>query len=225
MKKILSIFVVAAVAFAGCSKSSNSAPANSADVMFVNGCAGTASVYVTANTVNVPGTSNITFFNTSNYQYVTAGTESISFFVTSLGSSTPLKTFSATFAANAHYSVFVGGLITNSTYLVTTDDLSAPPSGDAKVRFVNLSTDTLSENAAVGATSIATGITSMVAGSFISVPAGSYMVKAADPSNVSTGVSTTSLSFSAGKMYTVMLTGSLTGTGTSGLTLTVLNNN
>ena len=92
MKKILSLFVVAA-AFAGCSKSSNSAPANSADVMFVNGCAGTGSVYVTDGSTKVTGASNVAFAGTSGYQYITAGSPDITFYVSSLGGTDPLKSF------------------------------------------------------------------------------------------------------------------------------------
>jgi hypothetical protein len=224
MKKILSLFVVAA-AFAGCSKSSNSAPANSADVMFVNGCAGTGSVYVTDGSTKVTGASNIAFAGTSGYQYIMAGSPDITFYVSSLGGTDPLKSFNASFAANTHYSVFVGGIITNSSYVVTADDVSAPPSGNAKVRFINLSNDTLSENVAANTTSIATGITSLQASSFTDITAGTYIIKAGDPANIGSVVSTASLSFSAGKIYTVMLTGTLSGTGTSGLTLTAINNN
>jgi hypothetical protein len=193
--------------------------------MFVNGCAGTGSVYVTNGSTKVTGASNIPFAGTSGYQYTTAGSPDITFYVSSLGGTDPLKSFTASFTAKTHYSVFVGGIITNSSYVVTADDLSAPSSGNAKVRFINLSNDTLSENVAANTTSIATGITSLQASSFTAITAGTYIIKAGDPANIGSVVSTASLSFSAGKIYTVILTGTLSGTGTSGLTLTVLNNN
>ena len=225
MKKIFSILAIAVLAVTGCKKSTSSAPANSANVMFVNGCAGTGSIYVMDGTTKIAGASNVAFFGTSGYQYITAGSQSLSFYVSSLGSSTPLNTLSTSFTANAHYSVFVAGLITGSSTLVTTDDLSAPTSGNANIRFINLSSDALSENVSVGTTSIATSVTSLQASAFASVGAGNFVIKAGDPSNISTVVSTASVTLSAGKIYTVMLTGTLACIGTSALTLTVLTNN
>ncbi|MBS1689965.1 MAG: DUF4397 domain-containing protein, partial [Bacteroidetes bacterium] len=60
--------------------------------------------------------------------------------------------------------------------------------------------------------------------SFTSVTPGSYTIKAGDPANISTVVSVAQ-QIDAGKIYTVVLTGTLSGSGTSGLTLTVFKNN
>ncbi len=223
MKNILlSLTALAIIGFASCKKSDNT-PSNSASAMFVNGCTGTTNVNATSGTTSVSGASNIAFMKSSGYQYVTAGTDSIAFVLTSLG--TPLKTGIAALTANTHYSVFVGGLVTAPSFVVTTDDLSATTSGNAKVRFVNLSNDSLSETADVGSTAFATAIGSQSASSFSEVTAGSYTIKAGDPANISTVVSLGPTQLSAGKIYTVILTGTLTGTGTSGLTLTVIGNN
>jgi len=226
MKKLFFSFsVIAAIAgFAACKKSSSS-PSNNASVMFVNGCAGTTGITATVGTTQVSNAGNLSFLSNSGYQNVTAGTDSVGFVLTNLG--TPLKSGTSTLAANSHYSIFVGGLITAPSYLLLTDDLTAPTSSaNAKVRFVNLSNDTLSETAYVGTSTIASGITSQTAGTFAQVAAGSYTIKAGDPSNISTVISTSNpIQINAGKIYTVILTGTTLGTGTSALALTIIGNN
>lgn len=220
-RMILSLSVLALVSFAACKKS-DSTPSNSASVMFVNGTAGTTNVDVTANSTKVQSGTNLAFLKGSGYQSVTAGSQNIAFVITSLG--TPLKSTTTSFTAGSHYSVFAGGIITNPSIVITTDDLTAPASGSAKIRFVNLSNDSLSETANVGSTAFATNITSQTASSFTTVTPGSYTIKAGDPANISTVVSVAQ-QIDAGKIYTVILTGTLSGSGASGLTLTVFNNN
>ena len=225
MKNILlSLSILTIVGFAACKKSNNPPP-NDAHIMYVNGCAGTSNVNVTSNATAVPAATNMAFLKNSGYQGLTAGNDSIAFVLTNLG--TPLKGGTTNFAANTYYSVFVGGLVTGPAFVVTTDDLSVPTSGNAKIRLVNLSSDALSETGNAGSIAFATGVTAETFSSFTEVAAGSYNIKAGDPSNISTvvGLGTGATQLSAGKIYTVMLTGTLSGSGNSGLTLTLINNN
>lgn len=220
-KVIVASLAFALLGMAACKKN-DSTPSNSASVMFVNGTAGADNVDATSNGTKVQSANNIAFLKGSGYQSVTAGSQTVSFQLTSLGTS--LKSATANFAAGAHYSVFAGGIITSPSIVITTDDLSAPPSGMAKIRFINLSNDSLSETANLGTTAFATGITSQSSSSFTNVAAGSYTIKAGDPANISTVVSVAQ-QIDASKIYTVILTGTLSGSGTAGLTLTVFKNN
>ena len=222
MKKILVSFSIVAVvvAFAACKKN-NPAPSNNANVMFVNGCAGTSNINVTANSAAIA--TNLAFSANSGYQNISAGSDNISFVLTSTG--TPLVTATSTFTVNQHYSYFLGGLVNTSPSLLLTDDLTAPGSGSVKIRLVNLSHDALSITGNAGATAFATGIASISGSSFTSIPAGTYVIKVGDPSNISSVVSVPSQNYSAGKIYTVIYTGTSTGTLTSALAVTVIANN
>ncbi|MGN6569204.1 MAG: DUF4397 domain-containing protein [Flavipsychrobacter sp.] len=222
MRRVIVAFLSFALLSTAACKKKDTTPSNSASVMFVNGTAGADNVDATSNGTKVQSASNLAFLKGSGYQSVTAGSQTIAFQLTSLG--TPLKTATANFTAGSHYSVFAGGIITSPTIVVTTDDLTAPPSGNAKIRFINLSNDSLSETANLGTTAFATGITTQSYSSFTNVAAGTYTIKAGDPANISTVVSATQ-QVDAGKIYTVVLTGTLSGSGTSGLTLTVFQNN
>ncbi len=218
--------IMAVSFFCGCKKG-NPAPANSASVMFVNGCAGTLpGIDAKVDNVNVSGAANITFTGNSGYKYVKAGAAvTLGIYLTNSG--TPVTAESVSITTNKHYSAFSAGLITSPSFLFTQDDMSAPASNTVKVRFVNLSKDTLSYTANAQNTVIGSGITSLKITSFAQVPAGNYELKAGDPSNINSFISTDpkTLSLAAGRIYTLMLTGTLAGTGASALKLTLVNNN
>jgi hypothetical protein len=207
----------------GCKKD-NSAPANSASVMFVNGCAGTTGIDAKIDNVNVSGAANLAFSYGSGYKYVKAANSVIvGFYLTNVG--TPVTTDTVSISPNLHYTAFSGGLITAPTFVLTLDDMAAPATNNAKLRFINLSNDIMSVTATAQNQVIDSVVTSMKVSPYIQVPAGNYELKAGDPSNINTVVSTGSTSLAAGKIYTLMLTGSLAGTGSSALKLTLVNNN
>jgi hypothetical protein len=226
MRNICLSFSVLALAFAfsGCSKNNNG-PSNVASVMFVNGCVLATNINIEVKNVAQPNASNIAFFGTSGYQNVTAGSGIlISYYLSN--PVTLLSSQTVNLTAGTHYSVFAGnGLVTTPSFLLTTDDLTAPATGYAKIRFVNLSSDSLNETATVGDSTFAVGVTSTTTSGFYQMLAGSYAVKAGDPLHISSVVTTPSTLLAAGKIYTVILTGSESGSGTAGLTLTFINNN
>jgi len=166
---------------------------------------------------------NISFRGNTGYKPVTSGSANIVYYLTNLG--TPVSNVTSTLVTGGYYTAFSGGVITAPTFLLTTDDLTAPASGMAKIRFVNLSPDAQTVTAYAQTTAFATGVTSQSASAFFPVTAGAYEIKAGDPSNISTVISAGQQTLAAGKIYTVMLTGTATGSGVSGLQLTMLNNN
>ncbi|HYK57525.1 MAG TPA: DUF4397 domain-containing protein [Flavisolibacter sp.] len=222
MKKIL-LFVFAAGLFASSCSKKDKTPPNSAAVTFVNGCAGTK-IDAKVNGANVQNAQAINFQKASPYVYVTAGNNiNVAYYITDLG--TPLINRSTNFAVNGHYSVFAGGLVTTPFMLFTTDDFSSPATNSSKVRFVNLSPDSLSFDVAVGSTKVASGVSVADASGFTPVIAGTYEIKAGQPNNISSFISGGQQQFAAGKIYTIILTGTQSGTGVSALKLTLLTNN
>lgn len=220
---VLCLSVMIVGGFYGCKKK-NPAPSNAGSVLFVNGCAGTDAIDAKVDYKAVSGAQNLGFTANSGYKYVTAGQNvNISFYITNKGTQVIKKT--VTIANGVYYSAFCGGPITAPTFLLTTDDRSAPAQNTAKVRFVNLSNDSLNVTANASAMVIDSNVTSMKITSYLQVPAGTYELKAGDPKDLSTVVSTGTASLGAGKIYTLMLTGNKMGTGTSALKLTVMGNN
>jgi len=155
MKKILVSFsiIAAIIAFSACKKTNKSTPSTNANVMFVHACAAgatTINLDGKANGSTVAGAANMAFLKGSGYQPIAAGSGvDLSFFVTGLN----ILTHSAeSLTANTYYTAFAGGSITAPSFVFTTDDLSAPSSGNAKIRFVNLSPDNLTTSCYVGTT-------------------------------------------------------------------------
>ena len=205
----------------GCTKSA--APLNSANVMFVNGCLSASSVSVKANSIPVDGAPGIPFFGYSGYKYVTAGSGVNLTFFQSTGAS--LANRAVNISASGHYSAFIGGDVSNPQYVFTTDDLTPPSKGNAKLRFINLSPDNISEVMTANDSVVTGGIGPDSVTGFQLLRAGKYALGMFDPTNDSLTAATDSLTFSSGKIYTVMLTGTHLGSGTTGLTLTVSGNN
>jgi hypothetical protein len=225
----LSFSVVAVVfAFSGCSKN-NTGPSNQATVMFVDGCSAPSNIDTKINTVKLNAASNIPFFNNSGYVKLTAGSNvAINFYLTSGGD--PLCSGTPTLVAGDNYSVFAGGLVTGPLFVVTSDNLAMPTTGNAKVRFINLSTDTLNETFSVGSQTLDSNIVSTQCTPFFEITAVTGAgVSAVDPAHTAPIylAQLTNQTFLAGKIYTIMLTGTHgASAGSSGvLTLTVINNN
>jgi hypothetical protein len=192
----------------GCNKTKDTTPANAAHVMFVNGCTATGNIYVADSLKTLSGPYPVAFDTTVGYQSLAAGTEAMLVYISSFGNSRPLQSATTTFYANDYYSVFVGGTITKPSFFVTTDDLSAPAQGMAKIRFVNLSSDTLSETVTVGSNLLAVDVAPATCTPFSSVIAGKYAITSNDPDKANSTDSLKSRMYVADSIYTIVLTGS-----------------
>jgi hypothetical protein len=220
----LSILAFAAIIVApSCSKKDNG-PSNSAQVMFVHGsAAGATTINLDAklSNTNNPVATNIQFLRNSGYQTVTAGTGlTLSFFVTGLNQ---LASQTVNLNANTHYTAFASGSITAPGIVFTADDLTAPAAGKAKVRFANLSPDGLNAVCYVSGLTVDSNVASRTCTPFTEVAASSTtVVSMSDHSHIGL---INNQQLIAGKIYTFMLTGTSTGTGTSEITLTAITNN
>lgn len=193
--------------------------------MFVNGCLSAPSVSVKANSINIDGASGIPFLSTSGYKYVTAGSGvNLTFFLGN--TNTPLANQAENMIAPGHYTAFLGGTISEPIYLFTTDDLTPPAPGNVKLRFVNLSPDNINETATVNDTIVTQGIAVNTISSFYQVRSGSSYITVYDPVSKNMVVHTDTVALLPGKIYTVLLTGTLADSLTlNGLLLSLIKNN
>jgi Domain of unknown function (DUF4397) len=227
MKKILLSFSVLAlvVAFGACKKSS-STPPNTSSVMFVHACtAGSTPITLDARANNntVSGASGLTFLKNSGYQQVTAGTAvNLAFNVTGLSL---LTSGTSNLTTNAHDTAFAGGSILAPSFVLASDDLTLPTSGKAKIRFVNLCADGLNTSCYFSTTKLDSNVGYKTVTPFVEVIAGTGKLSMIDQVVLSNSADVNAQVLTAGKIYTAYLTGSVTGVGSSILTLTVINNN
>jgi len=229
MKKIvLSFLAIAGVLTFNACKKSNPAPTNNASVMFVHGCvSGTSNINLDgrANNTTVSGAGNMSFSKPSGYLSVAAGSNvDLSFFVTGLNT---LVDQTVSLTANTHYTAFAGGSITAPSFVFTSDDLTAPASGNVKVRFVNLSPDNLTMSCYVGTGTpkIDSNVSYKGCTPFIEIAATTGKIGMIDQATPINSGLITSQTLTAGKIYTFMFTGTATGSGSSGYMLTAITNN
>jgi len=187
-----------------------------------------ANVLVTHASPNAPGvdllvdgskqnSSALTFPNNTGYLKVESGARNIKVNVT--GTSTTVINADLNLEENKNYSVFAVDSVSKISAVVLADDLTAPASGKAHVRFVHLSPNAPAVDVAVASSG------AVVFGNkafkeytaFTPLDAGSYNldVRVAGTSTVALVLPTITLE--AGKIYTVFAKGFLGGSGAEAL--------
>ncbi|WP_276131675.1 DUF4397 domain-containing protein [Polluticoccus soli] len=226
MKKLLLLGFTAVFAAAcnnGNDDDNTPTPSNMAKVKYTNACISTGALRVQVNDVALQNVNSLTYLASSAYINVTPGTNVKHGFVIE-DSNLPLASVNNDLVANNAYSVFATGTVTSPSAIAITDDLTAPPTGNAKIRFVNLSPDNLSESVYVGQTKLDSNVMFKQATPFRQVAAGSYQIIVQDPANVPSSRTLSGQQLDAGKIYTLMITGTVAGSGSAALTLTLVNN-
>lgn len=228
MRKNLVIAAAIIASLASCSKkddhNTTTTPTKpTAKVMFTNACIGTGNLDVYLNDSILNKASNIAYMANSGYVSINPGSAKTAFVLQN--ANIDLVDTTLTYTANANYSVFATGAVNKASLFTTTDDLTVPASGKAKVRLINLSADNLSESMYVGNTKIDSGVIYKEATPFVTVNAGTSNVIVQDPNNVPMSKTLSGQVFASGKIYTIILTGTSNASGNSALTLTVINNN
>ena len=227
MKKLSFLLLSSVILFSACKKdSSDPAPTPSkARVMFGHTTIGVDSLKLQLNNATLTSVPGLGFGTYTNYVEVDPGSTKVSFNLLNAGTIV-LDSTTTNFATNGYYSVFTTGVVTSPNIVITTDDLSAPPAGSAKVRFINLSPENLNESLYIGPTKLDSNISFGKATQFHTIAAGTQVVLVQDPSPTKAYlVRSASQAFAVGKIYTVVLYGTEAAAGPSQLNIKVLTNN
>lgn len=222
------LFAAFALSLGSCKKKDNDPappppPAETARVMLFNGCLSSGKLSVRLNDTLIPGAGSVEFPGRSGYWEVGPGdAQKVSFLLEN--SMVSLISQHVDFKLNQSYTVFVGGMITDPVVVAGQDDLSDPGAQQARVRFVNLSPDELNETAFVGNQHIGSDVKTGEITPFTLIPAGTANVIAQDPNKIPLSRNLEH-NFVAGRVYSVVLTGTGTGTQDAALKLHVLQHN
>ena len=152
----------------------------------------------------------IPFMQQSGYVLTFAGTRK--FDVTRGGTTQGLATATLNLAKDNYYTAFFAGTNEAPIIVITQDDLSDPPAGKAKIRFINLSPDAPALNLAIkGGNTLFTEVAFKSVSDFISVDPGSYNFEMKWAENGQQDIPSATLT--AGKVYTIWAKGLAAGTG------------
>ena len=166
----------------------------------------------------------LTFPNNTAYLPVSAGTRSIA--VKVAGTSTTVLSADLPVAANTYYSVFAVDSVSKLSALVLTDDLTAPASGKAHVRFIHLSPNAPAVDVALAGGSVLIGDKSFKQyTSFVPLDAGTYDLEVRLAGTSSVVLPLPGITLTAGKIYTVFAKGFVGGTGAQALGAQIIVNN
>lgn len=134
---------------------------------------------------------------------------------------TTLVASTGQFDATASYTYFLVGQSGSLNLFSVTDDLNAPASGKAKIRFVNAASNVNSANLNLGSSTVFSGIVFKGVSAPVEVNAGSYVVTVSGIPFISSALNTT---FEAGKIYTIYAKGLAYTTGNTALSVGVFTN-
>jgi hypothetical protein len=233
MKKISFLFLICYAAFSitSCKKKDNNvtpvAPKHQCSIMFVNGCAGITQINGYYHDTLVAGAAAINLFSNCDYKLFTLDSPSLvqTIAIKNTSGNALLKDTLFQCQDNQHYSAFIGGTGTSPTITFIQDNFSSMGSGDAKIRFVNLTTDVTNVTFIVGTSTLFTGVAPSQITAFTDIPAGTTSFTAHDPADVTTTERIFGLrDITAGKYYTVYYTGTKTGVANYNLQLTQITN-
>lgn len=117
-----------------------------------------------------------------------------------------------------NYSIFAIDTLASLEALVLVDDLTAPASGQAHIRFIHLSPDAPAVDVAPdGGNALFANQSFKNATAFTPLPAGSYDLEVRVAGTTTIALDLPPITLEAGKIYTVFAKGLLNGTGSQAL--------
>lgn len=213
---LFSFLALFATAIMACKKDKPTPITGSANVMAVHASADAkaADFYLGDTKIN---TAAIAYGANTNYVSTPSGSRKAEFRATE--NNAVLASATADLVKDKNYSIFFAGAVAAADVVIVGDDLTAPPAGKAKVRFVNLSTDNTKVDFKLKeGGKLATGADYKSVSNFLEVNPGNltYEILKSDDNSVIL-YTTPALTIEAGKIYTVWLKGSTNGTGDAAL--------
>lgn len=225
MKKIKISFLAlfaATFAFVACKEETTVAPDKS-NVLVVHASPNAPGVDLLVDNVKV-NSAALAFPNNTGYLSVNAGARNIKVNVS--GSTTTVIDATPTLTKDVNYSVFAIDSVSKISPLVTVDDLTAPASGKAHIRFIHLSPNAPAVDVSVAGQAAGVGIflnrtfnktITAAQYAFTPVDAGTYNLEVRAAGTTTSVLDLTGVTLTAGKIYTVFAKGFFGGTGAQAL--------
>ena len=221
----LFLFVVLSFFFISCSEDDDNSTNNNT---------ATANVKVVHASPNAPGVdllvddavvgTNLTFPNNTGYLSVPAGTRNVKVNVTN--TSTTVIEADLPIMENVNYSVFATDSVSKIAPIVLVDDLTAPASGKAHVRFIHLSPNAPAVDVALQGGAVVFGDYEFQEDSpFTPLDAGTYNLEVRLQGTNTVVLPLPGITLEDGKIYTVFAKGFVGGNGAEALGAEIIVNN
>lgn len=223
MKKTLRLLSSVAILFAGMLSSCKKDDPNSGNsrLMFVHASPDAPAVDVLIDNNKINSTA-LAYPNNTSYATVSAGTRNLK--INAAGTSTTAVEGNITIEKDNAYSVYAINRLTSIAAIATADNLAAPASGKAHIRFLHLSPGT--PNVTVGTLSgstftalytnrsFETQLTANAYSGFTPIDAGTYNFEVRVAGTTSAILTVPGVALQAGKIYTIFARGILGNTST-----------
>jgi hypothetical protein len=222
---ILGLVLTALFAFTGCKDDTTPVtptPSGSATVMVIHASPNAPAVDLLVDNALAGG--NLSFPNNTGYLTVPSGTRNVK--VRVAGTTTTVIDANLPVAANTQYSVFAIDSVSKISALVVTDDLTAPASGKAHVRFLHLSPNAPAVDVALQGGAVLIGNKSFKEyTSFVPLDAGTYNLEVRLAGSSTVVLPLPGITLQAGKIYTVFAKGFVGGSSSQALGAQIVVNN
>lgn len=196
---LLAATFILALFISSCSKNNENYVQSYVQMVNASPDAGAVNLYVT-NNLKITGA---TYANPSGYVTTTLGDNQT--VEVKSASGTSLATTTSNFDADIHYSIYLAGQVSanNLSAIAVRDDMTAPSSGNAKIRFVNAASISPAVDLSANGTVVFTAQSYKGISSYAEKPAGSYVFKLNLTGTATALVTTPSITLQAGKIYTI----------------------
>lgn len=234
--KMLSLFIflfIVSFSMIGCSDDNTTTPTTTqkANLMVVHASPDAPQVDIYVDGTKVRDT--LSFPGNTSYLQINSGTRNIKVNVAGTNT-TVIGPVDLSFNANTNTSIFAIDSVAKISPLVVSDDLTAPASGKAHIRFIHLSPNAPGVDVSVTGQPQGTGLftnrtfNKTITGSessFTPVDAGTYNLEVRLANTLTVVLPLPGITLTAGKIYTVFASGFVGGSGIQQLNAQIIANN
>jgi hypothetical protein len=172
-------------------------------------------VYVDSNKV----LSNVPYPTLSSYLTFPSGTHHIQ--VNAAGTTTTVIDVSPALAAGNAYTAIAANFVADIEALLATDETSAPPSGEVRLRVIHASPDAGPVDILANGAVVLSNVTFGTISNYLTLPAGSYAIQVNVAGTTTTAISAT-INLTAGTNYSAVAIGAVKTAATNPLALKLL---
>lgn len=236
LNEVMSIFIflfVVSFSFTGCSDDNTTTPTatTKANLMVIHASPDAPQVDIYVDNTKVRDT--LSFPGNTSYLELNSGTRNIKVNVAGTNT-TVIGPVDLSFDANSNTSIFAVDSVSNISPLVVKDDLTAPATGKAHIRFIHLSPNVPGVDVSITGQPQGVGLfvnrtfnktITDSQSSFTSVDAGTYNLEVRVANTLTVVLPLPGVTLTAGKIYTVFARGFVGGSGIQQLNAQIIANN